>query len=170
MGIDTTLSVWAFPRSEYTRGVNAFTIVFLMICWPTLGDIASCREAATKQAFGEITKECSFLATDGNPEAQYYFGLMYTRGDGVAQDYKEAVRWYRLAADRGNASAQFNLGVMYDHGDGFPQDYILAHMWFNLASANGLEAGRKARDEMAAMMTPTQIAEAQRRAQEWKPQ
>jgi hypothetical protein len=30
-------------------------------------------------------------------------------GGGVAEDKKEAVRWYRLSADQGNASAQFSL-------------------------------------------------------------
>ncbi len=35
---------------------------------------------------------------------------MFEKGLGVAQDYAEAVRLYRLAADQGLASAQFNLG------------------------------------------------------------
>ena len=41
---------------------------------------------------------------------------MYEHGEGVPQDYAEAVRWYRLAADQGYASAQYNLGVMYNNG------------------------------------------------------
>ena len=48
---------------------------------------------------------------------------MYDNGRGVLQDYKEAVKWYRLAAEQGNANAQYNLGVMYDNGEGVPQDY-----------------------------------------------
>ena len=44
-------------------------------------------------------------------------------GQGVPQDYEEAIKWYRLAAEQGYASAQYNLGVMYDNGDGVPQDY-----------------------------------------------
>jgi TPR repeat protein len=40
-------------------------------------------------------------------------GLMYSQGQGVPQDDKEAVRWCRLAADQGYAAAQSNLGVMY---------------------------------------------------------
>jgi uncharacterized protein len=28
---------------------------------------------------------------------------MYDNGDGVIQDYAEAVKWYRLAAEQGNA-------------------------------------------------------------------
>ena len=37
---------------------------------------------------------------------------MYDNGDGVLQDYAEAIRWYQLAADQGYARAQFRLGVM----------------------------------------------------------
>ena len=31
-------------------------------------------------------------------------GHLYREGNGVSQDYKEAVRWYRLAAEQGDAS------------------------------------------------------------------
>jgi len=48
---------------------------------------------------------------------------MYDKGQGVPQDYKEAVRLYRLSAEQGIAQAQYNLGLMYDKGQGVPQDY-----------------------------------------------
>ena len=40
-------------------------------------------------------------------------GTMYHHGEGVAQNYDEAVKLYRMAADQGYAGAQYNLGVMY---------------------------------------------------------
>lgn len=45
------------------------------------------------------------LAEQGYALAQGNLGLMYENGQGVAQDYQEAVRWYRLAAEQGNAGA-----------------------------------------------------------------
>jgi TPR repeat protein len=39
---------------------------------------------------------------------------MYDKGEGVPEDDKEAMKWYRLAAEQGYASAQSNLGVMYN--------------------------------------------------------
>ncbi len=42
-------------------------------------------------------------------------------------------------------------------------------MWVNLAAAQGIEDARDARDILAELMTPSQIAEAQRLAREWKP-
>ena len=42
------------------------------------------------------------LAADqGDAKAQYSLGVMYDQGEGVPQDYAEAVKWYRLAANRG---------------------------------------------------------------------
>ena len=45
-------------------------------------------------------------------------GFMYAWGQGVAQDYGEAMRWFRLAADRGNAVAMNNIGELYAKGQG----------------------------------------------------
>jgi TPR repeat protein len=113
------------------------------------------------------------LARQGNADAQHNLGLMYRNGHGVPQNYAEAVRWYRLAADQGNAIAQSNLGRMYYNGRGVPQDYIQAHMWSNLAASRLTEPARrdiaiKNRDIVAGMMTPAQIAKAQRLAREWQ--
>ena len=94
---------------------------------------------------------------------------MYGEGLGVPQDYAEAVRWYRMAAEQGHTGAQSNLGVMYAKGEGVPQDDVLAHMWFNLAAAAGEQNASKNRDRIANLMSPGQIAEAQRMAREWRP-
>ena len=37
--------------------------------------------------------------------AQYNLGVMYDNGQGVQQDYKEAVKWYRKAAEQGHNGA-----------------------------------------------------------------
>ena len=93
-------------------------------------------------------------------------GTRYAKGQGVLQDYAEAVKWYRLAAAQGNAMAQANLGLRYAKGEGVPQDYILAHMWFNLAAGKGAVNGVQSRDIMAKILTPEQMAEAQKLARE----
>jgi hypothetical protein len=95
---------------------------------------------------------------------------MYLNGNGVRQDHAEALKWFRKAADQGLAVAQNNLGLMYAQGQGVPRDYVQAHMWFNLAASQGnFRRSVKARDAIASLMTPAQIAEAQRLAREWKP-
>jgi TPR repeat protein len=94
---------------------------------------------------------------------------MYDEGHGVPQDYKEAVKWYRLAAEQGDAFAQYNLGAMYAEGLGVLQDYVLAHMWWNIAGSNGYEDAVKERNIVEKKMTPSQIEEAQRLTRNWKP-
>jgi len=130
--------------------------------------------AAGQQAFkngdyATALSEFLALAMQGNPVAQNSLGVLYATGQGVAQDYKEAAKWYSLAASQGDTVAQSNLGFLYVTGQGVAQDYIQAHMWFNLAGAGGDSGVIKNRDIIARKMTPEQIAEAQRRAWEWKP-
>ena len=48
--------------------------------------------------------------------------VAYEKGQGVPQDYGEAVKWFQKAADQGYANAQYNLGVIYDQGLGVPPD------------------------------------------------
>ena len=62
---------------------------------------------------------------------------MYFFGEGVPQDYQEAVKWYRLAAGQGDATAQYNLGLKYANGEGVPQDYQEAVKWYRLAAEQG---------------------------------
>ena len=76
-------------------------------------------------------------AEAGDAEAQVDLGVMYFVGDGVPQDYAEAVRWFRQAADQGLAPAQFSLGVAYGSGEGVPQDEAEAVRWFRLAADQG---------------------------------
>jgi TPR repeat protein len=77
------------------------------------------------------------LAEKGEAWAQYNLGLMYSNGQGVVQDNKEAVKWYRLAAAQGLAKAQYNLGFMFENGLGVVQDAKEAVKWYRLAAAQG---------------------------------
>ena len=73
---------------------------------------------------------------------------MYAKGEGVKQDYKEVVKWFRKAAEQGLAQAQFNLGGMYAIGRGVPLDFAVALKWLQLAAEQGNEIARKALDNM----------------------
>ena len=64
---------------------------------------------------------------------------MFEYGVGVAQDYGEAVRHYRLAAAQGLATAQCNLGGMFEYGQGVAKDRAEAIRWYRLAAAQGDE-------------------------------
>jgi len=137
---------------------------------------------------GTITqKDCSdvanwlraFAAKDDaqGAEARCHLGSMSEKGIGVYQNYPEAAQWYRKCASPGNWQGQMSLGDLYIEGKGVPKDLVLAYMWLNLAAATApqndlVSMGNniaKQRDALATMMTPEQIAEAQRLSREWKP-
>lgn len=69
-------------------------------------------------------------------------------------------------AEQGVATVQFSLGVMYDNGEGVPEDFVRAHMWFNLAAANGDTTAKENKDLIAQILTPADLATAQRLARE----
>ena len=114
-------------------------------------------------------------AAQGNAEAELNLGLLYATGQGVSQNEAEAVKWFRLAASHGNAGAQFNLGVLYYQGQGVPQNTVQAYKWLTLAAAGfpgqaERDSALKLRDQVAADMTPAQIAQAQQLVREGKTQ
>jgi len=105
-------------------------------------------------------------ADQGNAAAEFSLGMMCREGQGAPQDFAEAAMWTRKAADQGHAGAQLSLGLMYCEGRGAPQDDAQAYVWFSLASrATDSDIRIRAtenRDELAAKMTPAEIAEAQK--------
>jgi TPR repeat protein len=77
------------------------------------------------------------LAEQGDANAQWVLGFMYLTGEGMPQDYKQAVNWFTKAAEQGFAMAQFNLGYMYKNGEGVSQDYTKALDWYTKAAEQG---------------------------------
>lgn len=58
---------------------------------------------------------------------------------------------------------------MYQDGKGVAQDRIEAYQWLVLASAQDARAiGLRVR--LASLLTPAEIVEGERRAEEWKPE
>jgi len=77
------------------------------------------------------------LAEHGNVSAQYNVAVLYEKGQGVAQDYREAARWYLKAAEQGDPEAQYSIGVLYEKGLGGPQDPERAQQWYASVIVNG---------------------------------
>lgn len=67
---------------------------------------------------------------------------MYEKGQGVSQDDKQAVVWYRKSAEQGNQFAQYILAIMYIKGKGVAQDYKQAAIWFRKAAEQGYVEAR----------------------------
>ena len=77
-------------------------------------------------------------AESGDANSQVILANKYFNGDGIRQDKKEAVKWYRLAADRGHAGAQTAMGVFYSGAHGlFEPNMQIAFQYFSKAANQG---------------------------------
>lgn len=119
------------------------------------------------------SKDLSTLQTQANQgiaEAQNGLGELYAKGKGMPQDYAQARAWYEKAAAQGHPHAQNNLAELYFAGLGVPQDLVRAYMWVDLAAGHMKGEDHKQaienRDDVAQRMTPAQIAEAKRLAEQ----
>ena len=90
-----------------------------------------------EKLFSDILKDIIRLAEDKDPFAQCNLGLMYNYGNGVKEDEKEAVKWYRKAAEQGYSRAQCNLGISYEDGDGVEEDKKEAIKWYRKSAEQG---------------------------------
>lgn len=84
-------------------------------------------------------------AKAGDAESQTRLGRLYQDGQGVPQNFDEALRWYRKAAAQGHPAAQHYLGLMYSKGLGVERDEVEAAKWIRAAAENGLP---KAQNEL----------------------
>ena len=86
---------------------------------------------------GTDIKDLRKLAAEGNADAEYALGKRYATGNGVRQDYREAMRWFLPAAELGNVRAQAKVATCFWAGKGVPRDYSKAYFWALLAEAGG---------------------------------
>jgi hypothetical protein len=76
-------------------------------------------------------------AMQRHAEAQYELACLYEHGDGVPQDYKQAVDWYCKAGAQGHLNGQFNAAALYGGGHGIPKDPEQSAMWMRKAADQG---------------------------------
>lgn len=83
-------------------------------------------------------------AEKGEAAAQSELATLFTQGDGVKRDYKQAAKWYQLAADQGFSAAQAALGELYEAGQGVPRDDTEAAKWYRKSADQGHATGQYA--------------------------
>jgi TPR repeat protein len=83
---------------------------------------------------GDLTdakNRLTFAARRGHARAQHLLGSIY-KEEG---QYRQAARWYRLAAWQGRLPAAANsLGLLYLHGLGVKRDLVQAERWLRQAA------------------------------------
>ena len=91
-----------------------------------------------------------------------------------AGDHQTAFRLWKRSAEQGDVAAQAKVGTSYLEGTGVPRNYVDAYAWLNIAAAQGgawfLQSApvaiRNHMDAITKLMTPAQIAEAQKLSRE----
>lgn len=76
-------------------------------------------------------------AKAGNQQAQFFLAKRYQKGQGVAQNYQQAINWYTTAAKQDIAPAQLNLAMMYVRGEGVQPNAQQARYWLEKAAKLG---------------------------------
>ncbi|HWZ70011.1 MAG TPA: tetratricopeptide repeat protein [Casimicrobiaceae bacterium] len=112
--------------------------LLLLVAYPAIADTAARAETLPGATMESLRSQLYRAANEANdPDVMYLAGLMFDRGEGVPQDYKEAFRWYALAAGAGHADAMNSLGLMYALGHGVSQDLSEAMKWWSKAADGG---------------------------------
>ena len=118
--------------------VFLLTLVILLPCNLAYADFQDGLDAYNRGDYASALKEWHPLAEQGHVIAQTKLGVMFQQGNGVPQDFQEAVRWLTLAAEQGNMWGQHFLGLNYYTGQGVQQDYNEAARWCRLAAEQNL--------------------------------
>jgi TPR repeat protein len=63
----------------------------------------------------EMVKMWTYAASEGDMQAQYNLGIVYSQGQGVKKDMKKAMDFYMKAADGGSVHAMVNAGHHYEN-------------------------------------------------------
>ena len=98
---------------------HLWKVALLVVFAVALGAIGTWDRYKTKEDARKLAEDVQTTrarALTGDSDAEQKFGAMYYYGQGVPQDYSQALQWYRKAADQGNTQAQYGIGYMYDIG------------------------------------------------------
>lgn len=112
-------------------------------------------------------------AEKGDLEAQALLCAHYTHLPENPDDatlranFEKGYKWCRQAAERGNGRAQSGLAFCYRTGYGAKQDYAEAYFWYAVAEKSGKMVAPFLLS-MGQHLTPEQMAESRKRAEEWK--
>ena len=112
------------------------TILMLLLGFALLTPTGTANSQST--GYTIIVRELQALAEQGDAEAQFNLGLVYSSIAAGPEDEAEAKKLILEAAKQGHAGAQEYLGHMYLHGSGLvPQDYVEAAKWLHKVAEKG---------------------------------
>lgn len=91
----------------------------------------------TQQQFRQDLDKWLMQAYEGDKDAQFKVGVLFTNDQFRKPDYQQAVYWYKKAARQGHVLAQYNLGHQYLTGVGVQKNEKQAMQWWLKAAEQG---------------------------------
>lgn len=119
----------------------------------------------------DLTKAVNWYqraADQGNVGAMHNLAVLMSEGIDGQPDAAKALQWFLAAGNYGVKDSEYNLGVIYARGIGTQRDMQESYKWFAVAAAQGDKDATQRRDEVAATLTPDQLAKARAAASAWK--
>ena len=90
---------------------------------------SSCLYAQNQPTFEQAWQ----AAQKGDPNGYFLLGFFYYQGEGVTQNFTEAIKWFKKAANNGLSNSYGFLGACYIT----QKNYVEAINWFKKAINNG---------------------------------
>ncbi|MDH3380890.1 MAG: sel1 repeat family protein [Gammaproteobacteria bacterium] len=106
-------------------------------------------------------------AEDRSCTTQFQLGELFQRGNQESRNYREAFKWYQMAAINGSRQAQHRLGTLYARGQGVPQSFVKAYAWCKVAAYQNSSRGKRKLKYIELKMEFDQIREGRWLAQEY---
>lgn len=106
-------------------------------------------------------------AEDRSCTTQFELGELFQKGDANTRDYRQAFKWYEMAAKNGSRQAQHRLGTLYARGQGVSPDAIKAYAWCKVAAFQDSSRGKRKLRCLEAKMNLDQIRQGRWLAQEY---
>jgi hypothetical protein len=121
-----TWSTDLFPMYRSSEpNLILYTIRDIAIGEPLAGN-PSYEGKASVQITSKEAKDAQHKCDAGDFEACNSLGVLFSKGDGVAQNSAEAARLFSKACEGGQGLACSNLGALYAIGEGVEKDFVRA--------------------------------------------
>jgi TPR repeat protein len=124
-------------------------LVVLLTAAPAFADALTGLAAYTSGDFRTAVREWRGGAEAGDAASQFWLGMAFLNGWGVARNPAVAAGWMRSAAEGGYVDAQVNFAMMLQNGVGVDPDLDQAVVWLRKAAAQDSEDARLALDAIA---------------------
>lgn len=90
-----------------------------------------------KPKYHEAFEYMNKAALGGEPRAQYLVSQMYSKGEGVRQDFAQSILWCEKAANGGDLDAQLYMAEMYDKGEVLDVNLQKSVEWYRIVADKG---------------------------------